>query len=124
MKTRYPSDRQIIYLDVAKPKALIIIEKASQEAGELTSQVRSYITDNLKLETEIPALSLQDNGDLRGGQRDGKDVLAPQIHLADQLPGLVIGPDDIPTLSFTSGSEGRPKGWILPRRARILANPR
>ncbi|KAL8669050.1 MAG: hypothetical protein Q9168_006339 [Polycauliona sp. 1 TL-2023] len=108
--TRYPSDRQIIYLDVAKPKALIIIEKASQEAGELTPQVRTYISDNLNLKTEIPALALQDNGSLKGGLRDGQDVLAPQLHLADQLPGVVIGPDDIPTLSFTSGSEGRPKG--------------
>ncbi|KAI4218988.1 MAG: hypothetical protein L6R36_008634, partial [Xanthoria steineri] len=106
----YPSDRQIIYLDVAKPKALIIIEKASQEAGELTPHVRSYVSDNLNLKTEIPALALQDVGTLTGGQRGGQDVLSPQTHLANQLPGLIIGPDDIPTLSFTSGSEGRPKG--------------
>ncbi|KAL8809293.1 MAG: hypothetical protein Q9223_000669 [Gallowayella weberi] len=103
----YPSDRQIIYLDVAKPRALIIIQKASQEAGDLTEKVRSYISDNLKLKTEIPAIALQDDGSLRGGQKDEKDVLAPQAHLIDQMPGLVIGPDDIPTLSFTSGSEGR-----------------
>ncbi|KAL8752276.1 MAG: hypothetical protein Q9199_005862 [Rusavskia elegans] len=108
----YPSDRQIIYLDVAKPKALVVIEKASQEAGELTPRVRSYISDNLHLKTEIPALALQDDGSLNGGQRDGQDILSPQIHLANQLPGLIIGPDDIPTLSFTSGSEGRPKGKI------------
>ncbi|KAL8803636.1 MAG: hypothetical protein Q9182_003051 [Xanthomendoza sp. 2 TL-2023] len=103
----YPSDRQIIYLDVAKPRALIIIQKASQDAGDLTEKVRSYISDNLKLKTEIPAIALQDDGNLRGGQKDEKDVLAPQAHLIDQMPGLVIGPDDIPTLSFTSGSEGR-----------------
>ncbi|CAO1606434.1 large subunit of alpha-aminoadipate reductase [Xanthoria calcicola] len=106
----YPSDRQIIYLGVAKPKALIIIEKASQEAGELTPPVRSYVSDNLNLKTEIPALALQDNGTLTGGQRGGQDALSRQTHLANQLPGLTIGPDDIPTLSFTSGSEGRPKG--------------
>ncbi|KAL8915744.1 MAG: hypothetical protein Q9172_006708 [Xanthocarpia lactea] len=87
----YPSDRQIIYLDVAKPKALIIIEKASQEAGELTEEVRSYISNNLHLKTEIPALALQDNGDLKGGQRHGQDVLAPHDHLVYKLPGLVIG---------------------------------
>lgn len=98
---------------MAKPKALIIIEKASQEAGELTPQVRSYISDNLHLKTEIPALALQDDGSLNGGQRDGQDILSPQIRLANQLPGLIIGPDDIPTLSFTSGSEGRPKGKIF-----------
>ncbi|KAL9592049.1 MAG: hypothetical protein Q9179_007111, partial [Wetmoreana sp. 5 TL-2023] len=107
---RYPSDRQIIYLDVAKPKALITIEKASQEAGELTSQVRSYISGNLHLKAEIPRLMLHDDGCLFGGQINGQDVLAPQVHLADELPGLIIGPDDTPTLSFTSGSEGRPKG--------------
>ncbi|KAL8768564.1 MAG: hypothetical protein Q9209_005249 [Squamulea sp. 1 TL-2023] len=106
----YPSDRQIIYLAVAKPKALIIIEKASQEAGELTEQVRSYILENLDLKTEIPALALQDDGNLTGGQRNGHDVLAPQAHMVNQLPGIVIGPDSIPTLSFTSGSEGKPKG--------------
>lgn len=109
-KPRYPSDRQIIYLDVAKPKALIVIKKASEEAGELTSQVRSYISENLKLKTEIPALMLHNDGALTGGQINGQDVLAPQAHLAGKLPGLIIGPDDTPTLSFTSGSEGRPKG--------------
>ncbi|KAL8849156.1 MAG: hypothetical protein Q9221_005833 [Calogaya cf. arnoldii] len=108
----YPLDRQIIYLDVAKPKALIIIEKASQEAGELTPQVRSYISDNLNLKTEVPALALQDNGRLNGGQRNGQDVLTPQSQLVNESPGLIVGPDDIPTLSFTSGSEGRPKEWM------------
>ncbi|KAL8933785.1 MAG: hypothetical protein Q9216_006216 [Gyalolechia sp. 2 TL-2023] len=106
----YPPDRQIIYLDVAKPKALIIIEKASQEAGQLSSQVRSYISENLDLKAEIPGLTLQDDGSLSGGQAEGKDVLAPQVHLAKKTPSLVVGPDDTPTLSFTSGSEGRPKG--------------
>ncbi|KAL8959519.1 MAG: hypothetical protein Q9183_005617, partial [Haloplaca sp. 2 TL-2023] len=106
----YPPDRQIIYLDVAKPSGLIVIQKASQEAGEITSQVRSYISENLDLKVEIPELILQDDGTLTGGQHSGNDVLVPQAHLADQSPGLVVGPDDTPTLSFTSGSEGRPKG--------------
>lgn len=109
-QSRYPSDRQIIYLDVARPKALIIIERASQEAGKLSEQVRNWISSNLNLNTEIPGLMLRDDGVLRGGQIDSKDVLEPQAHLADKLPGIVIGPDDTPTLSFTSGSEGRPKG--------------
>lgn len=100
----------MIYLDVAKPKALVIIEKASQEAGSLSSQVRSYISENLNLKTEIPGLMLRDDGSLAGGQASGKDVLKPQAHLAKKSPGLVVGPDDTPTLSFTSGSEGRPKG--------------
>ncbi|KAL8714423.1 MAG: hypothetical protein Q9220_001756 [cf. Caloplaca sp. 1 TL-2023] len=108
----YPADRQIIYLDVAKPRALIVIDKASQEAGQLSDQVRTYISENLRLKTEIPGLMLHNDGTLTGGQRDGQDVLAQQAHLADKLPCLVIGPDDNPTLSFTSGSEGRPKGVL------------
>ncbi|KAL8762296.1 MAG: hypothetical protein Q9184_001665 [Pyrenodesmia sp. 2 TL-2023] len=106
----YPPDRQIIYLDVARPRALVIIEKASQEAGKLSEQVRDWVSRNLDLKTEIARLMLRDDGTLIGGNLDGKDVLQAQAHLADKLPGIVIGPDDIPTLSFTSGSEGRPKG--------------
>ncbi|KAI4248265.1 MAG: hypothetical protein LQ352_005965 [Teloschistes flavicans] len=107
----YPPDRQIIYLDVAKPRALIVIEKTSQEAGELSSQVRSYISENLVLRTEIPALMLHDDGEMTGGRFESSaDVFKPQYHLANTSPGVLIGPDDTPTLSFTSGSEGRPKG--------------
>lgn len=110
-KYSYPPDRQIIYLDVAKPRALIVIEKASHEAGKLSSQVRSYVSENLVLKTEIPALMLHDDGKLTGGRFESSgDVLKPQYHLSDTLPGVVVGPDDTPTLSFTSGSEGRPKG--------------
>ncbi|KAL8690954.1 MAG: hypothetical protein Q9218_003711 [Villophora microphyllina] len=107
----YPPDRQEMYLDVAKPRALIVIAKASQEAGELSGQVRSYISENLHLKTEIPTLMLHDDGNLTGGQAKGSvDVFQPQYHLGNTSPGVVIGPDDTPTLSFTSGSEGRPKG--------------
>jgi L-aminoadipate-semialdehyde dehydrogenase len=38
------------------------------------------------------------------------DVLTPQIHLAEIDPNVIIGPDSIGTLSFTSGSTGVPKG--------------
>ncbi|KZF19913.1 putative alpha-aminoadipate reductase Lys2 [Xylona heveae TC161] len=106
----YPPDRQVIYLDVAKPRALVVIEKASQEAGPLSDTVRTFISENLSLKTEVPALILKDDGSLSGGLKDGKDVLAPQVPLKAELPGVVVGPDSNPTLSFTSGSEGRPKG--------------
>ncbi|KAI1992100.1 large subunit of alpha-aminoadipate reductase [Ophidiomyces ophidiicola] len=106
----YPPDRQVIYLDVARPRALINIEKATQDAGELSEKVRSFITENLELRTEVPALALQDDGLLRGGLLNGNDVLAPQLPLKAQSVGVVVGPDSTPTLSFTSGSEGRPKG--------------
>ncbi|KAH0159641.1 large subunit of L-aminoadipate-semialdehyde dehydrogenase, partial [Aureobasidium melanogenum] len=74
----YPADRQIIYLDVAKPRALVVIEKASQEAGELSATVREYIQENLRLRTEVPGLQLQDDGSVIGGNVDGRDCLEPQ----------------------------------------------
>jgi len=108
---QYPADRQIIYLDVSKPRALINIAKATEEAGQISEKVRSYITDNLQLRTEVPALKLHDDGTLTGGSIDGgKDVLDAQVTFKADLPGVVVGPDSTPTLSFTSGSEGRPKG--------------
>ena len=106
----YPPDRQNIYLDVARPRALINIAKATADAGELSDIVRTFINENLELRTEIPALALHDDGTLTGGLNDGQDVFAKQVELKSQSVGVVVGPDSIPTLSFTSGSEGRPKG--------------
>ena len=106
----YPPDRQTIYLDVAKPRALINLEKATVEAGKLTDHVRSFIKNNLRLRTEIPALVIKDDGTLIGGEANGEDVLSDQQALRATPVGVVVGPDDIPTLSFTSGSEGIPKG--------------
>ncbi|PYI06451.1 large subunit of L-aminoadipate-semialdehyde dehydrogenase [Aspergillus sclerotiicarbonarius CBS 121057] len=106
----YPPERQCIYLDVARPRALINIEKATKDAGELSEVVRSFIDKNLELRTEVPALALRDDGTLVGGSINGQDVLANQVALKTQSVGVVVGPDSTPTLSFTSGSEGRPKG--------------
>ncbi|KAN0112598.1 large subunit of L-aminoadipate-semialdehyde dehydrogenase [Hyaloscypha variabilis] len=108
----YPPDRQNIYLDVARPIALVVIDKATREAGELTEKVRSFIKENLHLRTEVPGLELEDDGTLVGGNINGKDVLAAQLALKSKSPGVVVGPDSTPTLSFTSGSEGRPKGVL------------
>lgn len=107
---QYPSDRQNIYLDVAKPRALVVIEKATQEAGPLDSVVRDYISQNLSLRTEVPALKLGDDGTLKGGDDNGSDIFSGVVTKKEQLPPVVVGPDSTPTLSFTSGSEGRPKG--------------
>ena len=95
----YPSDRQIIYLEVAQPRALINLKKATQEAGQLSDNVRTFIKDKLDLRTEIPALFLQDDGILIGGMIDGKDILHSQRELKSRSIEVVIGPDDIPTLS-------------------------
>jgi L-aminoadipate-semialdehyde dehydrogenase len=102
----YPPSRQNIYLQVAQPKALVIIEKA----GRIADLVREYVSNELNILTEVPALAIQNNGTLLGGSIGGKDVLADQIALKSEGTGIVVGPDSNPTLSFTSGSEGIPKG--------------
>jgi L-aminoadipate-semialdehyde dehydrogenase len=101
----YPPARQNIYLQVAQPRALVVIEKA----GKLAASVREYL-DELHILTEVPALAIQADGSLLGGQIDGQDVLAEQVTLKAQGTGVIVGPDSNPTLSFTSGSEGIPKG--------------
>lgn len=108
----YPPERQNIYLDVARPRALVNIAKATRDAGELSDTVRSFINANLQLRTEVPALALLDDGTLEGGLINGKDVFANQVELKSRSVGVVVGPDSTPTLSFTSGSEGRPKGVL------------
>lgn len=100
----YPPPRQNVYLSVAKPSAIIILEKA----GKLDPLVEQYIQENLTLVCRISALLLHDNGNLVGGiNADGVDVLADGI---DENPDIELGPDSIATLSFTSGSTGTPKG--------------
>lgn len=102
----YPPSRQIIYLQVAKPRALVVLAKA----GEIQAPVRECITQELQLRVELPALELRADGSLRGGDIDGQDVLADVQSLADTSSGVVLGPDSVATLSFTSGSTGIPKG--------------
>jgi len=41
----YPPNRQSIYLDVARLRALVVIDKATSEAGELTEKVRNFIKE-------------------------------------------------------------------------------
>ena len=106
----YPPDRQNIYLEVSQPRALVIIERASREAGSLDQKVRDFIIDNLDLRTEVPELFLRDDGTLTGGNKDGKDMFDSVQSSKGKGPEVVVGPDSTPTLSFTSGSEGRPKG--------------
>lgn len=90
----YPPARQTVYLKVAAPRALIVLSGA----GTIQASVRDFIADNLQIRTELPvALPL-------GGP------LAAYAHLADTDPHVVLGPDSIGTLSFTSGSTGIPKG--------------
>ncbi|KAK9491995.1 hypothetical protein V1508DRAFT_398387 [Lipomyces doorenjongii] len=102
----YPAARQNIYLSVAQPKGLIVLKKA----GSLAMSVRKYIETELSLLADVPQLELQDDGTLLGGLVDGKDSLADEVKMKAEPTGIVVGPDSTPTLSFTSGSEGIPKG--------------
>ncbi|CAG8432975.1 11036_t:CDS:10 [Diversispora eburnea] len=103
----YPPDRQNIYLSVAKPSGLVILKRS----GIIHSTVHEYIRENLSIKCEIPALEILDDGFLRGGiNESGNDVLDIVRDRASLDVGVVIGPDSIGTLSFTSGSTGIPKG--------------
>ncbi|KAL9936398.1 hypothetical protein V8E36_004466 [Tilletia maclaganii] len=106
----YPPSRQNIYLQVAKPRGLVVLAKA----GVLHPSVRKCIETELEVKVEIPALELLHDGSLRGGGvgkgAEGSDVLDAAQSLADQSTNMLLGPDSVGTLSFTSGSTGIPKG--------------
>lgn len=106
----YPPARQNIYLSVAKPQGLIGLEKA----GVLDSLVEDYIRDELNIIANIPQLKIEDDGSLVGGKLTGTtdDCLASFESFKDTPTGVIVGPDNNPTLSFTSGSEGLPKGVL------------
>lgn len=87
-----------------------MLKKARETAGGFAPEVTSWITENLQLRTTVPDLVINDSGELTGGAICGQDVLKHAQPLKSQLPNVVVGPDSTPTLSFTSGSEGRPKG--------------
>ncbi|KAF9584076.1 large subunit of alpha-aminoadipate reductase [Lunasporangiospora selenospora] len=105
----YPPTRQKIYLSVARPRGLIVLA----HAGVLDSTVREYIQEgtDFQLKCEIPGLEITKDGAVIGGKTSqGTDALDSVRDLAAQDVGIVVGPDSIGTLSFTSGSTGIPKG--------------
>lgn len=95
---------------MAQPRGLIVL----QGAGSIHSSVRDFLTEELLIRTEIPALRLNPDGSLVGGTSlisgETDDVLRACHKLKDTDPNVVIGPDSVGTLSFTSGSTGIPKG--------------
>ena len=107
---QYPHERQKVLLEVANPRFLVHIERAAEVAGPIAETVTEFISSSLKIKAHIPALKLQDDGQLLGGISQDRDCLQPFEHLKAQLPDVLVGPDSGPTLSFTSGSEGKPKG--------------
>lgn len=106
----YPPARQNVYLSVAKPQGLIGLEKA----GVLDQLVEDYISNELAVVSTIPQLKICDDGSLVGGLLPGaaSDCLHSFASYKDTPTGVVVGPDNNPTLSFTSGSEGVPKGVL------------
>ncbi|KAJ3207228.1 large subunit of alpha-aminoadipate reductase [Entophlyctis luteolus] len=103
----YPPSRQIVYLSVAKPRGLVVLKKA----GVLDTEVRNYVQNELQIKIEIPGLVISSDGSISGGVgASGTDVLDSVQSKKSQVTGVVLGPDSIGTLSFTSGSTGIPKG--------------
>ncbi len=102
----------MIYLEVAQPRALVNIARATDDAGPLAPIVRRYIDEELQLKAEVPSLRIGDSGVLSGGEVGGKDLFAQVRTKASSPPDTQVGPDSAPTLSFTSGSEGGPKGVL------------
>lgn len=74
--------------------------------------VQKYVDEELSLKTQIPELRLSDAGLLTGGEKNGTDIFASIRAKASSPPDVLVGPDSYPTLSFTSGSEGKPKGVL------------
>ncbi|KAH7318213.1 alpha-aminoadipate reductase [Stachybotrys elegans] len=108
----YPPQRQQIYLQVAQPKALITIGKAKDENGPLAPLVQNYIDEGLSIKTQITDLRLGDDGVIYGGQVEGGDLFANLRDRASTPPDVLVGPDSNSNLSFTSGTEGIPKGVL------------
>ncbi|BGP19523.1 hypothetical protein JCM10213_000122 [Rhodosporidiobolus nylandii] len=105
----YPPARQTIYLQVAQPRALVILAAA----GSLLPPVRQYVSEKLSIRVEVPALQLTSSGLLLGSASPASpagDVLEPVQSLAAEPLNIPLGPDSVGTLSFTSGSTGIPKG--------------
>ncbi|EGO03599.1 hypothetical protein SERLA73DRAFT_101841 [Serpula lacrymans var. lacrymans S7.3] len=102
----YPPSRQTIYLQVAQPRGLVVLKGA----GSISPTVREFLSTELKIRVEVPALELECDGNILGGSREGVDVLSSHVNIAETDPNVSLGPDSIGTLSFTSGSTGIPKG--------------
>ncbi|KAJ2782353.1 large subunit of alpha-aminoadipate reductase [Coemansia interrupta] len=100
----YPPARQNVYLSVAQPRALVVLERA----GSLAPEVVAYVEQELSVTCTVSALALRDDGAL---QLDADGRTAPlDAALPDVADVVAVGPDSIGTLSFTSGSTGVPKG--------------
>lgn len=102
----YPPNRQVVYLQVSTPRALLVISSA----GVLSPTVSEYIKEKLDLRVHIPAIKVSDSGLTGSPAGSSEDILAQFQQFAQTPAGVILGPDSNATLSFTSGSTGIPKG--------------
>ncbi|KAI8870826.1 large subunit of L-aminoadipate-semialdehyde dehydrogenase [Ramicandelaber brevisporus] len=114
----YPPQRQCIYMSVARPNAVIVLKGA----GEISEEVRDYTAENIDIVCWVPALAIDNNGNLSAVDSNGADTLAlakesivthpAKISNTDEaaFDVMPVGPDSVATLSFTSGSTSIPKG--------------
>ncbi|KAJ2799063.1 large subunit of alpha-aminoadipate reductase [Coemansia guatemalensis] len=101
----YPPARQTVYLSVAKPRGLVVLERA----GALPEEVRTYAAAELDVVCTVAGLALNDDGVLRGsGLAEDPAADSDVTSVGSDL--VAVGPESIGTLSFTSGSTGVPKG--------------
>ena len=87
----YPVERQIIYLKVSQPRGILTLAAA----GGLNEEVQKYIDTELDVRCQLDGVSMEASGALAECSTDSA--------------GVEVGPDNIGTLSFTSGSTGLPK---------------
>ena len=80
-------------------------------AGTIGPSVRKFLSEELSIKVEVPSLEIFPDGNVASGEKSGQeDILKAHSHLSDTDPNVVLGPDSVGTLSFTSGSTGIPKG--------------